>query len=374
MDPFALLRSGRDHENASNWSQAVLSYQRALAAIPISYGVTPWFQRYILEGADPPDISVQQLAGIYDALARCLNQLNRKTDSRLAFHAARCLNFEIGQSTDEHLTQDKKPSGSRVDQNRDRFYLQSRLTLVFFTHCTNKLKTNTNLSPPSTRLLETTFNSLVSNVDPLLKGCKKILCIDTQNQTTVERQYVQNIEAFADENGFDIIVGHRQGLRGMILKAMQSVKTPYLFMAEHDWRFAGPPLCMDYLIRVFDSFPWVHLVRFNQRPNHIARYDFIIEKERTIPYPPLLKTAAHSNNPSLLRVSTLQRKWLPICLNDPVYGSADLGGTAFGVEEPLFKKHINDIHEYGFEKAHQQWGTYILGNPGDRERIVHIGW
>ena len=363
-----LLSAAQAHEGAANWSRAAACYQQALASTPEFYGVAPWFQRYILDGAAAPRISAQQVADIYRALSRCLNRLNRSADSRLALDAACGLKSEADRPKEPF----GKPAGLPVLPDRDAAYLRSRLTLVILTHYTDKLKQNSHLCPPGTRLIEATYESLVSRVDPQLTNCRKLLCVDA-GDNPAEKHYIRNLEIFSHRNGFNIVHGSRLGLRGMLLKTLPAIQTPYLLLTEHDWRFAGPPLCMDYPVRVFDAFPGVNQVRFNQRSNRIARYDFLLEKEPLIPYPPLLRTSASSNNPSLMRVSTLRDQWLPMCMNDPVYGPADLGGTAFGLEEPLFKKHINDIRAYGFEKAHERWGTYILGNPGDPERIVHLG-
>ncbi|RJQ82982.1 MAG: hypothetical protein C4519_07340 [Desulfobacteraceae bacterium] len=112
---------------------------------------------------------------------------------------------------------------------------------------------------------------------------------------------------------------------------------------------------------------------FNQRTNAIARYDFLLEKEPPGQGMPLLRTVAHSNNPSIVRTSKLRDEWLPVCLNDPFYVRRDLRATAYGIEEPLFKMHIQDVHAAGFQKAHDRWGTYLFGHIGDAARIIHLG-
>ncbi|MEJ2039572.1 MAG: hypothetical protein P8X55_11650, partial [Desulfosarcinaceae bacterium] len=86
-----------------------------------------------------------------------------------------------------------------------------------------------------------------------------------------------------------------------------------------------------------------------------------------------LRTPCHSNNLSILRVSTLKQAWLPACLEDPVYGRMDLRGKALGLEEPLFKRHIQDIRRMGFQKSHPLWGSYLYGNYEDPRRIEHLG-
>jgi hypothetical protein len=50
-----------------------------------------------------------------------------------------------------------------------------------------------------------------------------------------------------------------------------------------------------------------------------------------------------------------------------------LGGSAFGIEEILFRTYVQDIRAQAFGKAHEKWGTYVFGRAGDKPRIRHIG-
>lgn len=257
---------------------------------------------------------------------------------------------------------------------RDAAYLESRLTLVILTHYTNKFFKYRHLNPPATSLVEKTYSSLIENVDPCLAHCRKLLCLDlSPEQSADEKTYHENLHRFAIRFGFRMLSEVNKGLRKMLRAALDQVRTPYLLLIENDWHFSGPPLCVDYLLRVFDAFPQVHLIRLNQRSNHIERFDFLMEQEPLIPYPPLLKTPAYSNNPCFIRVRRLSEDWLPICEQDAVYGPADLRRTALGIEEPLFKAIVQDIRQWGFKKVHARWGTYILGQAGDPARIVHLG-
>ena len=87
----------------------------------------------------------------------------------------------------------------------------------------------------------------------------------------------------------------------------------------------------------------------------------------------LLQTVSHSNNPFIVRLSTLKEQWLPICLNDPICRKRKIRGTAFGLEDPLFKRHLADVRRWGFAKAHQVWGTYVFGPYDAPPKIIHLG-
>ena len=370
------ILAGQAYEKASSWRQALACYQMNLAAAPSIFGVTPEVQRYLLDGTEPPAISWNRIAENYHSLARCLARLGRQTDSLLAEQAA--CKLASGESTKRPLDQARMQNCPRNSPpamgERDASYLTSRLTLVILTHYTNKLVKYRHLNPPGTGLVEKTYFSLIENIDPYLAHCRKLLCLDlNQVQSPSERTYQENLDRFSNRFGFRMLSGIDQGLRKMLRTALEQVQTPYMLLIEHDWFFSGPPLCMDYLLRAFDAFPQVNLVRFNQRLNHIERFDFLMEQEPLIPYPPLLRTPAYSNNPCVMRVRTLSQDWLTICEQDAVYGPADLQGTALGIEEPLFKAIVRDIRKWGFEKAHGRWGTYILGGAGDPARIVHLG-
>jgi hypothetical protein len=69
----------------------------------------------------------------------------------------------------------------------------------------------------------------------------------------------------------------------------------------------------------------------------------------------------------------LKGEWLPVCEQSLSRVANRLGGSAFGVEEVLFKKYVQDIRAQGFYKAHENWGTYVFGRVGDEPRITHIG-
>lgn len=48
-------------------------------------------------------------------------------------------------------------------------------------------------------------------------------------------------------------------------------------------------------------------------------------------------------------------------------------GKAFGIENPLFRRHMQDVRDMGFAQAHEIWGTYIYGQIGDLPRVRHLG-
>ena len=65
--------------------------------------------------------------------------------------------------------------------------------------------------------------------------------------------------------------------------------------------------------------------------------------------------------------------WLPQCKQALQHVAGQLGGSAYGIEEILFKRHVEDIRENGFDDTHAAWGTHVFGCAGDPPRLVHLG-
>lgn len=159
----------------------------------------------------------------------------------------------------------------------------------------------------------------------------------------------------------------------MVRKIIDLVDTPYLLFLEHDWFISLSLIDTKAILLAMDNHPDINSVRFSKRPNIVSNYDFLLAREHNCPEVPLLRTPGHSNNPHILRVSTFRDQWLPICLSDPVCTQWKMRGTAFGIENPLFKKHLLDIRQSGFEQAHTDWGTYVYGDYNAPAGIVHLG-
>ncbi|MDA8138506.1 MAG: tetratricopeptide repeat protein [Desulfobacteraceae bacterium] len=387
LNPWTHFERAQLLYKTGHYEKAIEACHKALTCIPGILGVNEWFQIYLLDGGKPTPVTAGQVAELYALTAQCYSALERWSDARLNLQAALRWDHSntwarrIVQTVPTiapHMTaplaspyQARKISAATASMAAD---LQNRLTLVIITHLTSKLKRYQDLSPPSVRLISATYGSMSNLFGEVLATCPKWVCYDRSTEKSLSADaYHTALEEFCRQQNFDLKVFESAGLRGIVSEVSTSITTPYLLLVEHDWLFDGPPIPLIELLTVFDHHPDVNMVRFNKRPNAIAGYDFAMEEENPKLGLPLLRTVAHSNNPAVLRASKLREVWLPICFNDAHYGTQNLKATAFGLEEPLFKKHIQDVRAQGFGRAHKDWGTYLYGRPEDPARIIHLG-
>lgn len=377
--------AGKKLENKNCEAAAIEYFQKSLACVPNFLGITPEYARYLFDDQQPPAYKGEFVSEIYAALARCLYRRKRVEDAWLAARAAlvcdpqnecadklaRCLITDLQKTPPNRIHIDRRRSMPAHPAESD---LKNKLTILMVTDFTRKLERFAHLSPPGAGLVKATYESMLHVFGNRISDCRKILCYDRKHMDAEnENRYQAHLTQFAQSRDFDFHVAARYGLQKIIRTLLEKVATPYLLFLEHDWEFQGPEIDIENLIRVFDRNEMVNYVRFNKRQNVISNFDFILEKETSIPGTDLIRTVAHSNNPHLVRVEKLRHDWLPICLNDPYRQKMDLRGKAFGIENPLFKRHMQDVRKTGFAQAHATWGTYIYGRIGDFPRIRHLG-
>jgi hypothetical protein len=207
-----------------------------------------------------------------------------------------------------------------------------------------------------------------------IRECRKLLCYDRKDLMSKDEEvYKNNLEAFAMFHGFDLLVVHNYGLQKIMIDMVEKISTPYMMFLEHDWQFQDSFIDIYRLIRLFDHYKQINYVRFNKRENGISNYDFIMEKETLFSDMDLIRTVSHSNNPFIVRIDKFRREWLPVCINDPFFKKLDLRAMPIGIEEPLFKLHMQDVRRMGFAQAHKSWGSYVYGKIGDPARVLHLG-
>jgi hypothetical protein len=378
---FDYAAKGQAHEKNDSWEEAVHWYHRSLACLPNLYGADRPIQQLSFVKSAPISFSPKHAGRIYSALGRCLNALGRTDDSVLAYRAAHCLDPDSTEAhrnmhTCSHILEKNCAFDSVLlppikHASVDR---KSNLTLIVVTHCTDRLKKFEALSPPSCKLITTTYASLLKVFGKELDNCPKILCYDfNSNGGDRESLYHQALEAFAGEYEFNLYTYPGVGLFNILNSIINNITTPYLFFVEHDWFFQGGTLQLGAIVGMMDSDPKIHSVRFNKRNNHLDGQDFIMNVHRSPHAYPLLSTSSYSNNPSIVRTQKLKKDWLPRCEKALERVSKELGGSAFGIEEILFKQLVGNIRASGFEKGHGKWGTYVFGRVGDPPRIVHLG-
>jgi hypothetical protein len=378
-DPVYHFNNGRDWEASGNWSTALNNYQKALSCIPQMIGGNSRFQLYLRDNNDAIDVSRELIAQVYASLGRCYVSKEMIESAWLSYKAAaqwHPTQENVSQLNNiAHRVKEKNACTVGEDPcNPDEIRTMDQLTIVMITHYTNKLIKYKELSPPSTKLIAITHQSLLSFFGAPVSFCPKILCYDLPKRPDGEsRQYTKSLEIFSRSHGFNMLTFHNLGLHAILQEVMPGIKTPFVALIEHDWLFQGPPVSLTNLLKIFFNDPAIHHVRFNKRKNHITGWDFIMEAESQVPSVPLLRTSAFSNNPCIMRTEKMVNDWLPMAASETDIASRCKKGSAVGMEEPLFKNYIQDIRQHGFSNTHRRWGTYLYGDVCDSPRIVHLG-
>jgi len=376
---------GQYYENRSVWEKSVHWYQRALACLPNLYGAGLRIKQGATMNSASEDFTARHAARIYAALGSGLWYLDRLEDSLMAFQAAHSLDPEnravLRSLPDvskliamQRGKTDVLEIGTAWHPHARSNGFKDKLTVLMVTHCTRRLKIFATLAPPSSKLVTATYGSLVEIFGNEVCDCRKILCYDgVPNEKVCDAQYGRSLEQFAHQYGFELITYPGVGLFKILQQTMAGITTPYTLFVEHDWLFQGASIDLQSIIAMMDNVPRIHSIRFNKRDNLINGHDFILSVDTDQKCHPLLRTASHSNNPSIFRTAKLKNEWLPICAQALRRVCDHLGGSAFGIEEILFKRHVEGIRNDGFDESHHKWGSYLYGHVGDPPRIIHIG-
>ena len=290
--------------------RAIECYQKALTCVPRIFGVLEWFQRYLLDGFEPAHVTDAQVAEIYARMGQCLAALGRWDDAQLCIHAALTWNkaddiagqlmicrpeLKVIANASAH---EAIPGHAEPFLESIRF-IADRLTLLVITHDTKKLKKYCELSPPSDKLISATYGSMLQVFGDELATCPKLICYDQEANNTMDtNRYAHALEVFCHRHNFELCIFKQIGLRHILQQIVPHILTPYLMIVEHDWLFQGAKIDLLDLLAAFVRYPQVNLIRFNQRTNHIANYDFLMGAARHIRNVPLLRTVAHSNKKS----------------------------------------------------------------------------
>jgi tetratricopeptide (TPR) repeat protein len=384
LDPRYYYAVGRDLEASRDWERALLHYQKAMSCMPHLLGAAKWFASYLLDGRRHIDISPEQTAEIYTAMGRCYEAMEHRDNALLCYKAAttwykRChprsaARSDTASTMKPFTAKQNITNGDQLDVNRRMEDIAQQLTIVLTTSHVDKLKKYKELSPPTSRLVSATYQTMLETFGAPLLRCSKILCYDYPEKAGENsKAYEKSLDLFSRRYGFDMVTYPQLGLHAILRRLVPEIKTPYLALIEHDWFFRGPGISIHGLLNIFKKHQDVHHIRFNKRINHIANWDYIMEREEQTNDIQLLRTTAYSNNPCIIRKEKLLNEWLPMCSSDPEFTSINQSGSAMGLEEPLFKRYMKDVRRLGFSKAHKRWGTYIVGEIGESPRIIHLG-
>jgi hypothetical protein len=149
LSPTSRLDTGSWLEKAGRLEEAVACYHSSLACMPDRMGLSEWFMAYLLDRQRAPLYSTDVAARVYESLARSLEGLARGEDAGLAREAARRLRGADASPEVYDLVGPRVSPGSCADgagasihregRNSDRRTADA-LTIVMFTHFSNKLK------------------------------------------------------------------------------------------------------------------------------------------------------------------------------------------------------------------------------------------
>ncbi len=194
------------------------------------------------------------------------------------------------------------------------------------------------------------------------------------------KEYYTNIQNMVNDAGLsdldlEIVEETGETLRGNWECAINNVKTPYIMFLEHDWKFIYP-LNMDKIINTLDKCEKVSYLKFNRFPldgrplKSPTHWEWFFESENDLPEAeiPLSKISFYSGNPHIERVSAMKEFYIPILeLNSPDHYDLSFLERAI---KPLTEQCI---HQYGNEKAHEMWGTYMYGTVPHEPIVEHTG-
>jgi hypothetical protein len=383
---FEYAAQGQCCERRMAWQDAVRWYERSLACLPNLFGADKQIRPLPLADGKTISFHPPHASRIYEALGRALMAMDRREDSILAYRAAQSLdpenhsaqrflkaNIDMTKTGETEQPGDAKAGPCAVPETSNHT-IGKDLTLVMVTHCTGRLKKFETLSPPSNKLVAATYGSLLEVMGESVAACPKVMCYDHNPDGALRnKQYARSLEAFSIEHGFELCTFQGVGLFNILNRIVPTIKSPYILFVEHDWLFRGGRIQLPVIIEMMNNEPNINAMRFNKRENYLNGQDFLMSVDTAPRRYPLMRTASYSNNPSIIRTNKLKKQWLPICEKALRRVSDNLGGSAFGVEEILFKKYVGDIRVRGFQAAHALWGTHVFGRVGDPPRVTHLG-
>lgn len=225
---------------------------------------------------------------------------------------------------------------------------------------------------PSTALIERAVRSLVRHAG--LAGCRHLVVCDGHPDqgdpsALAYDEYKRRLRILANEGVFttDVEVVELDqcvGLGGVMLAAVDRVRTPYLLTYEHDWRLVQPVEAAAVL-GLFTDWCDVHYVRLNKRRTHEAGWDSVLKPDVRERHLRLVRTGCWSANPHFARTSHYRRLVVP-------HLQVQAAGGSEGFEHPVFHAYQGDIHRLGFDRAQRRWGVFILGGLGDPALVSHL--
>ncbi len=230
--------------------------------------------------------------------------------------------------------------------------------------------TSTNPIPsiPNTHHLYNAQKSLFKI--PGLALCKKIIVFDGvqpgfTNRIDLYEKYKENVRVLTETDKYfantTLVFCESWGhLSGAIKKAIELVKTPFVFIHQNDLVIVKE-FDLNGLVATMEANPFIKHVRLNRGPinAYFVKWDGPVdEKIEGNHFVPLCRTFGWSDQSHIATVDYYKKFVLPRC------------GHSFMERflNPAFKKQIE---KKGKNRVHPAFGTYLYGGINDGGYISH---
>ena len=247
----------------------------------------------------------------------------------------------------------------------------SVLSQVFCVDClADKLTIITTTSPipsnPDPTILIRSLDSFMTV--PGFKECPKIIVFDgipNYNMYLKDdyEQYKENVQILTEthpsfHNTKLVFCAEHRHLAHSLKEAVKHVKTPYIFVHQHDFKLVKP-IDVIGIIRSMDENPLLKHIRLPRHQVKQTCWDFIVdEKIEGVSYVPLCRTYGWSDNDHFARKSYYDNFIFP-----KIKGKRPMEV----VINPIMRRATK-----ADPALHHHFGTYLYGNYGDSRCIIHL--
>ena len=248
--------------------------------------------------------------------------------------------------------------------------LENRICLLMFSHPTERMKHNHEISPPRTVMIEHILEEVTRRVSKHQK-MKKYLLYDHRN-SELSCLYKENLDILCSKSGVDLVTNTNNGLRRQWLDGFSRIDDEFVLIIEQDHELL--PDCPDWgqLIDVFRKRPDINYIKINRDPTLPEQFDFFACQSVLDYRTNVTKTGLFSNTPHIMRRSFFENFIRPIVDDNGVFDGGN--GGAAGIEENvnIIVKRIADF--LGWQITARLLGLTIWGNIYEKEVVRHLGY
>lgn len=228
----------------------------------------------------------------------------------------------------------------------------------------------------------TTTSPIPSNPDPTIlvrsldsfmtvpgfKDCPKIIVFDGVPKYNLHlsndyEQYKKNVQKLTEthpsfQNTQLVFCKEHRHLALSLKEAMKHVKTPYVFVHQHDFKLIKPIDAVG-IIRSMEENPLLKHIRLPRHQVKQTCWDFVVDENIEGPcYVPLCRTYGWSDNDHF----TLKSYY-----DDFIFPKIKNKRPMEVVINPIMRKITKQN-----PALHHQFGTYLYGKYGDGRCIIHL--